>query len=119
MCGTVQAICACTQITVYSGDGTVASRSEFGIVRLDTEPGHLPQVVESRSFGLVLQGGGFTLGYRSDSVAIIPHDDCRLVVWIAADSSPDTVTGLAKDSDRLCLVGPGATQLGARPSNGG
>lgn len=105
----------CTQVTVHAGDGTVSTHAALGVMQIDLGPGRRPQVVETAGLGLLVHDGGFTVGYRTSSVAMLPPDDCRLVVWVGADASPAALESLLADSDRLCLAGPGAGLLGEKP----
>jgi len=105
----------CTRVTVQGGDGAVRSQSGFGVIRLDTRPGAVPQIVDVEGFGVVSQNGGLTIGYVRSNYAILPTDDCRVVVWIDRDTPPPAfLDGLAAKGDTVCLAGPGVSKKGGK-----
>ena len=71
----------CTQVTIIGADGEVTMENGIGIIKLETHPGRLPQIIRSTGFGIVTLNGGVTIGYHSSDIAILPTDDCRIVVW--------------------------------------
>ncbi len=112
-CLLLLAATGCTRVTVRSGDGEVHTENGFGIIRLDTRPGKLPQIVDLEGFGLVSQNGGLTLGYARSNHAILPTGDCRIVVWLDRDTPPPAfLDELAAKGDTVCLAGPGISKLG-------
>ncbi|WPZ33110.1 hypothetical protein T8K17_17925 [Thalassobaculum sp. OXR-137] len=116
---TLIAATACAQVTIQSGDGSVSQATRFGIVSIETAPGRLPQIVELRGVGLIGQNGGITLGYLSSTMAVLPVDDCRIVVWIDPDTLldgtlPAPLRNLLATRPDVCAVGP-AAGIGAAP----
>ena len=102
---------ACAQVTIHAGDGSVTQDTRFGVVSIEPRPGTTAQIVELRAFGLSGQNGGLTLGYLSSTMAVLPADDCRVVVWVeragAAPAAAVTKELLGGRTD-ICTVGPGA-----------
>lgn len=102
---------ACTRVTVHQADGTVSSRTAWGLVNLETRPATQPQIVKIDGFGVTTLNGAAVIGYHSTNMAILPIDDCRVVVWIGRNADPNRMTDLLAGDSRLCDVGPGAKTL--------
>lgn len=105
--GALLALVGCTQVTVHAGDGSVSEAIRFGIVSVRPHPGTTAQIVDLQGVGLVAQNGGLTLGYLSSSVALLPADDCRVVIWNEPGQAPPAaLTRLLEDPAALCPQGP-------------
>lgn len=102
---------ACTRVTIHQADGTVSSRTELGLVNLETRPATQPQIVEIDGFGVTTLNGAAVIGYHSSNMAILPIDDCRVVVWVDRDADQDRIEDLLAGDSRFCDVGPGAKTL--------
>ena len=102
------ALCAvvsgCTQITVIGADGEVTTEIGFGIAKIETDPGRLPQIVRSTGFGIISRDGGVTIGYHSAEIAILPTDDCRIVVWLEEGQSPETLKQITEQNEDVCVI---------------
>lgn len=102
----------CTSIAVNNADGTVRTENGVGIIHVNTDPGRLPQIINLEGFGFVTQNGAITLGYAKSNYAVLPSDDCRVVVWLDEHSaSNEMLEGLAAAGEDICLVGPGIGNL--------
>lgn len=101
-------LAACAQVTIHAGDGSVYQATRFGILSITPQPGTTAQIVDLEGIGLVGQNGSMTLGYASSSTALLPMDDCRVVVWVEqATSAPTTLATLLDGRPEICDVGPG------------
>ena len=101
----------CTRLTIHQADGTVSSRTAFGVVNLETQPARQPQIVKIDGVGLAIVNGSAVVGYHSANMAILPTDDCRVVVWVDPDTSIESLKDLLAGDSRFCDVGPGASAL--------
>lgn len=96
----------CTNVTIYEGDGSIRTEQGVGQVDVQADPQGQPQVIEVETFGLGLFNGEMTLGYRSSRLAILPLEDCRIVVWVDETTSTDAVRELVDQmGDDACIVG--------------
>ena len=98
----------CTRLVVHEGDGDVRIESGIGIVQLESEPGRQPQIIQSEGLGVMLRDGGITFGYFSSDIALLPIDDCRIVVWLDENTSPELLLKVSEIGDSVCSLGPGA-----------
>ncbi len=74
---------ACTNVTVYAGDGSIAVHRNFGFVSLQPTLGSTPIVFRGSALGLQSGPWGYSLGYSQTSLTLLPPG-CHFVV--AADS---------------------------------
>lgn len=101
------ALLGCTQVTIHTGDGSVSQTTRLGILSITPQPGTTAQIVDLEGIGLVGQNGGMTLGYASSSTALLPMEDCRVVVWVEqATSAPTALATLLDGRPEICDVGP-------------
>jgi hypothetical protein len=98
----------CTRIVVHEGDGAVRIEDEIGFVRLTTRPGRQPQIIRSEGLGIISRDGAMTIGYFSSDMAVLPRDDCRIVVWLEKDTVPELLDEILARGEPICPVGPGA-----------
>ena len=110
---------ACTQVVVHESDGKVRVENGIGIVQLTTYPGRQPQVIQSQGLGLTVRDGAVTLGYFSADMAVLPIDDCRIVIWFDEDASPQSISAMIGEADGICTLGPGAEHKGQQQQEGG
>jgi hypothetical protein len=95
----------CTVVTIHAAsrdDVEVVSR--FGVVSVRLEPRAGPVVVESTSFGASNSFDGFSLGYRSASLASWPGDGCRIVLWVRNIGDVKQLHALLGGSTDVCLA---------------
>lgn len=109
---TVWFLAGCTQIEIHQADGSVMVERDFGFANVSTVPGRLPQIVQSRGLGIRSGNGGVTIGWFDEETAILPPDDCRIVVWVREKLSADMVSALNSKENPVCFVGPGSTKKG-------
>lgn len=105
----------CTRIVVREGDGEVRIEDGIGIVRLTTLPGRQPQIIQSDGLGLMLRDGAMTIGYFSADMALLPPDDCRIVVWLDETVPPELLNEILVPGEPICPIGPGARQPEVKP----
>lgn len=98
----------CTRIVVHEGDGKVRTENGIGIVRLTTQPGRQPQIIQSQGLGIIARDGATTIGYFSSDMAVLPRDDCRIVIWLEEDTVPELLDEIMARGEAICPVGPGA-----------
>jgi hypothetical protein len=73
----------CAVVTIHAASrDDVEVESRFGIVSVRLEPQSGPVTVETTSFGASNSFDGFSVGYRSASLAALPAGDCRIVLWL-------------------------------------
>ena len=98
----------CTRIIVHEGDGSVRVESGIGIVRLTTQPGRQPQMIESDGIGIFIRDGAMSIGYFSSDLVMLPLNDCRIVVWVDENTPPELLEMIPAKGESICLIGPGA-----------
>lgn len=104
----------CTRTVIYEADGNVRVENGFGVTRLTAQPGAQPQIIQSSGLGINAREGALSVGYFSASTAVLPTDDCHIVVWLDKNSSPTVIAELKALGDSVCPVGPGAQTLTGR-----
>jgi hypothetical protein len=75
---------ACTSVTVYAGDGSVAVHRGLGFMSLQPAPGTTPMVLRSTSLGMQSGPWGHSLGYAKTSLTLLPAG-CHLVITFDND----------------------------------
>ncbi len=98
----------CTRIVVHEGDGDVRIEDRFGIVRLTNQPGRQPQIIQTEGFGVISRDGSMTIGYFSSDMAVLPLNDCRIVVWLDEDTSLEMLSEITARGEQVCAIGSGA-----------
>lgn len=94
----------CTQVTVVGADGEVTMENGVGIIKLETHPNRRPQIIRSTGFGIISSNGGVTIGYHTSDIAILPTDDCRIVVWLEEGQSLEILEQITAQSDDVCVI---------------
>ena len=94
----------CTQVTVVGADGEVTTDYGIGIIKLETHPNRRPQIIRSTGIGIISRDGGVTIGYHASDIAILPTDDCRIVVWLEEGQSPEILKQIAAQNDDVCVI---------------
>ncbi|MDX1423413.1 MAG: hypothetical protein R3322_09755 [Kiloniellales bacterium] len=106
----------CTQITVVGADGEVTTENGVGIVKLEAHPNRQPQIIRSTGFGIVSHDGRLTIGYHASDIALLPSDDCRIVVWLEEGQSLEAIQDIVAENDDICVIDNGRTNLtGSKP----
>jgi len=108
LAGALLVSAGCTRIVVHEGDGDVRIEDRFGVVRLTTQPGRQPQVIQTKGFGVNFRDGATTIGYFSSDMAVLPLEDCRIVVWLDEDTSLEILSEITARGEPVCAIGPGA-----------
>ena len=98
----------CARIVVHEGDGNVRVDSGIGIVRLTTQPGRQPQMIESEGMGILFRDGAMSIGYFSPDLVMLPPNDCRIVVWVDENTTPELLEMISAQGESICMIGPGA-----------
>ena len=104
-------VAGCTRTVIYQADGEVQVQNRFGVTHLMTQPGTLPQIIQTDGLGISSREGALSIGYFSAEVAVLPIDDCRIVVWLDKDATSTVREELKALGDSVCVVGPGAQKL--------
>lgn len=104
-------VAGCTNTVIYEADGEVRVERGFGITRLTAQPGAQPQIIQSSGLGINSRDGALSIGYFSADTAVLPVDDCRIVVWLDNEPSPAALAQLKALGGSVCTLGPGAQTL--------
>ncbi len=80
----------------------------FGITWVTARPGRGPQIVQSSGLGIGAYDGSLSIGYFDLDAAVLPLDDCRIVVWLEANPSAAALAQLDALGGQVCTLGPGA-----------
>ena len=96
----------CAVVTIHAASrDDVEVDSRFGIVSVQIRPRAGPVIVESTSFGAGNSFDGFSVGYRSASLAALPADDCRIVLWVRNVDDLDHLNALLGAHTDVCVAG--------------
>lgn len=98
----------CARIIVHEGDGSVRVESRIGIVRLTTQPGRQPQMIQAEGLGIFIRDDAMSIGYFSSDLVMLPLNDCRIVVWVDENTPPELLEMITAKGESICLIGPGA-----------
>jgi hypothetical protein len=98
----------CTRIIVHEGDGNVRVDSGIGIIRLTTQPGRQPQMIQAEGMGIFIRDDAMSIGYFSSDLVMLPLNDCRIVVWVDENTTPELLEIISAQGESICLIGPGA-----------
>jgi hypothetical protein len=105
----------CAVVTIHAAsrdDVEVASR--FGVVSVQLKPGAGPVLVESTSFGVDNSFDGFVVGYRSASLAAMPPESCRIVLWVRGVEDVKQLNSLLGGSTDICVAPAARADVGER-----
>lgn len=96
----------CAVVNVHSSsNGDVEVTRGFGIVSVAVSPKAGAVIVESSGFGAMRSAEGSVLGYRSSTLAALPPEGCRLVIWIQTDEQLRELDSLVRAHGAdLCVV---------------
>jgi len=107
------ALAGCAVVRIQTaGKDDVEVKRRFGIVSVEIKPGAGATLVESTSLGAINGFEGFTLGYRSATVAALAGERCQLVVWINTGEQLQELDQLLRDRTDVCVVRPEETVKG-------
>lgn len=95
----------CAVVTIQAASREdVEVTSRFGVVRVELKPAAGPVVVESTSFGAINAFDGFSVGYRSASLAALPAGSCRILLWVRGADDVKQLNALLGGSTDVCVV---------------
>ncbi len=97
-------ISACTRVEIQKSDGTVSINHYTGFLGVELEPKSGAQVVDVEGIGIVGLQGGYSVGYHHAQLTALPHDGCRLVLWVKTDQELRTLNDLLKDRSDICAI---------------
>lgn len=57
-----------------------------------------------------------TIGYHASDIALLPSDDCRIVVWLEEGQSLEAIQDIVAENDDICVIDNSPTNLtGSKP----
>lgn len=111
--GAALAAAGCAVVTIHAASRSdVEVSTHFGIVSVQLKPAAGPVLVESTSFGASNDVDGFSVGYRSASLATWPAGGCRIVLWVRNRDDVKHLSALLGGSTDVCVAPAAAADKG-------
>ena len=95
---------ACTSISITSPDGGVVVDRRFGFASVSVAPDEQPILIETRALGVLKAPAGFSAGYVTENLAVLPKDDCRLIIWMDSETSTYMWEESLANIDEICQI---------------
>lgn len=97
------ACAACTQVTIYSTDGSAVTERHFFTLGVSSSSSASTTLVDSTGLGLSALRNEFVFGFWDQQTAIL-SDDCQLIIWAGGNGlSEELITLLANTKD-ACII---------------
>ena len=57
---------------------------------------------------IAARDGAMSIGYFSSDLVMLPPNDCRIVVWVDENTTPELLEMISAQGESICMIGPGA-----------
>ena len=96
---------ACTRIVIQDPGDAVRVTDHFGFAAITFAEAEQPVLLDADGTGLITVSGQVVLGHHRINAAILPVEDCRIVVWLTSPEDAAALRQLIGDPGSICTIG--------------